>query len=116
MKRKTRRDRIVAFPIPLVRPVADRPGQVQNSSANGRRRSPQKKIFIIKQVNRLPETNARGRELQRLLIFDDHPESLRLLFRNGADPLNGFSGPPRRVVSWDIIFVSILMVILVIEM
>ena len=45
-----------------------------------------RKIFVIKKVSWLPATNAAGRKIQRVLIFDNHPDSLRLLSRyRGAD-------------------------------
>jgi hypothetical protein len=39
----------------------------------------------VKQRGRLPAINAAGKKIQRLLIFDNHPDSLRLVSRLHPD-------------------------------
>lgn len=43
-----------------------------------------RKIFVIKKVQRLQATTAAGKKIQRILIFDDHPDSLRLILGGSA--------------------------------
>jgi hypothetical protein len=107
MKRTSFRKGVMVFPRPLVRPVIDRQlNLAQTSSGSGQRRRT-RKIFVIKQTSRLPLTNAAGRKIRRILIFDDHPDSLRLIFGRRANPhVDLFS--PQRVSSWELILVSIL--------
>jgi hypothetical protein len=45
-----------------------------------------RRIFVIKRAIRPPATNMRGKTIQRILIFDDHPDSLRLVFGRRASP------------------------------
>src|SRR5947208_534254 len=57
---------------------------------------PRKKIFIIKQTGRLPSTSTSGGKIQRILIFDNHPDSLRLVHeRRGRDVDIDLLAPPR---------------------
>jgi hypothetical protein len=37
-------------------------------------------------VSQLPATNTQGKTIQRILIFDDHPDSLRLVFGRRSSP------------------------------
>jgi hypothetical protein len=37
------------------------------------------RIFIVNQTRPLPGDNPRGQTIQRILIFDDHPDTLRLV-------------------------------------
>ncbi len=71
-----------------------------------------KRIFIIRQAVQLPPTNsAEGRNVQHILIFDDHPESLRLVF-GSATPEADLSRPPR-ASSRHVVILSILIMTLV---
>src|SRR5438105_934089 len=75
-----------------------------------------KRIFVVKQAIQLPPTNsAQGRNVQHILIFDDHPESLRLVFGK-ATPEIDLSGPPdassRHLVLLSILIVGLLTAIL----
>jgi len=96
MKRKSFRNRVMAFPAPFARPIAGRqPDLVQSSPASGQRRQ-MRKIFVIRKVSWLPATNATGRKIQRVLIFDNHPDSLRLVLGRGATPyVDHFDRPHR---------------------
>jgi len=116
MKRKSFRNRVMAFPAPFVRPIAGRqPDLAQRSSANGLRRSQMRKIFVIKQVSWLPATNAAGRKIQRVLIFDNHPESLRLVLGRGATPCVDLFDRPHRS-PWGLVTVWMIALIALIGM
>jgi hypothetical protein len=64
-----------------------------------------RRIFVIEQTSRLPSTNATGKKIRRILIYDNHPDSLRLVFGRGP---NRRLSSPQRVGSWDLLIVSIL--------
>jgi hypothetical protein len=75
-----------------------------------------KRIFVIKQSSRpfdscsgraLPATNAARKRIQHILIFDDHPDSLRLVFGRRVNPHVHLSAPPP-ASSWELILVSML--------
>ena len=68
-----------------------------------------RKIFVIKQVQRLPATTAPGKKIQRILIFDNHPDSLRLVFARHA---NSHARPSHRerMTSWGVALLWILVV------
>jgi hypothetical protein len=66
-----------------------------------------KRIFVIRQAIPLPPTNStEGKNAQHILIFDDHPESLRLVFGSTTPKLD-LSRPPRASSS-QLILLSIL--------
>jgi hypothetical protein len=44
-------------------------------------------------VSFLPATNTQGKAIQRILIFDDHPASLRVVFGRRTS-LQGWTTPP----------------------
>ena len=125
MKRKSFRNRVRAFPTPFVRPVTGRQlDRAQTFSANGQRRSQMRKIFVVKQVRRpfesrsgqaLPATNAAGKKVQHILIFDNHPDSLRLVFGLGASSWVDLSDR-QHGSSWALVMVRILALIALIGM
>lgn len=78
-------------------------------SATGRQHGQTRKIFVIKQTSRLASTNAAGKKIRRVLIFDDHPESLRLVFGRRPHPKVDLSRP-QRIALWELLIVSILMI------
>jgi hypothetical protein len=43
----------------------------------------QKRVFAI--VSRPTPTGVEGKTIRRILIFDNHPDSLRLIFETGVD-------------------------------
>jgi hypothetical protein len=92
---------------PFVRPSADEQLNLGPLSAIGQQRGRTKKIFIIKQTSRIPSINAAGRKIRRILIFDNHPESLRLVFGRRPHAFIDLSGP-QCVSSWQLIIVSIV--------
>jgi hypothetical protein len=44
-----------------------------------------RRIFVVNQTKLLPGDNHRGQTIQRILIFDDHPDTLRLVL--GSDDI-----------------------------
>ncbi|HEY2102303.1 MAG TPA: hypothetical protein VGH08_03525 [Chthoniobacterales bacterium] len=94
-----------------------KPGEGCSSNPSGfRSRSRQrgarpKRIFVIRQRIQLPPTDsAREKNLQQILVFDDHPESLRLLFGDTTAKLD--HPRPLWASSWQIILLSILVICL----
>jgi hypothetical protein len=108
MKRKTSPRWAMPFPATLVRPIAHgHPNLARLSFAKEQPGPRTRKIFVIKQSRRLRSTNGADKEMQRILIFDNHPDTLRLVFGGGANPHGDLSVPPP-ASSWDVILVSIL--------
>jgi hypothetical protein len=106
MKRKDFRRQPVSFPEPFVRHVTG--GKVLGaSSVRQKPRGRAKGIFVMKQRSRLTSAGGAGKEIRRILIFDNHPESLRLVLCGRANPHVGLSAPAR-VSRWELILVSIL--------
>jgi hypothetical protein len=114
MKRRSYHHRARIFNTPLLKPPAE------DGSANSFRffslgRQPgrrTKRIFIIRQTVQVPSTHsAEGRRVQHVLIFDDHPESLRLVFGSSARELD-LSRPPRAGL-WHLVILSIVILGLV---
>ena len=106
MKREWPHDRGMALPEQFVRPSAD---DQRNSgrafSVTGQRRDQTRKIFVIKKTSRLPSTNAAGKKIRRILIFDNHPDSLRLVYGRRPHPDVDLSGS-HRASWWDLVIVS----------
>jgi hypothetical protein len=107
VKRKDFRGRSISSP--FVRPIAG-PGLFPRSAASEKPRRRTRKIFVIKQARRLASTNGTEKKLRRILIFDDHPDTLRLVFGPGVSGHDDLS-VPSRVTSWEFIFVSILAIV-----
>ena len=108
----------MSFSAPLVRPIENRhPNLFDLPPASGLPGVRAKKIFVIKQEIHLPQTNAADDKIQirRILIFDDHPDSLRLVFGHRANPHIHLSAPPS-VRSWELILASILTMVALIGM
>ena len=97
----------MALPTSFVRRITEGQLNLAQTSSGDRQRSRTRKIFIIKKTSRLPSTNAAGKKIRRILIFDNHPDSLRLLFGERTNPYVDLS-VPQRVSSWELIVVSIL--------
>jgi hypothetical protein len=108
MKRKSFYDRQISFPAPFVRPIANhQPNLARAFSVRGQPGIRAKSIFVVKQSNRLPPPNAARKKIRHILIFDDHPDSLRLVFGRRVNPHVHLSAPPP-ASSWELILVSIL--------
>jgi hypothetical protein len=110
MKRTSFGKRVMVFPTPLVRPITDhQPDPVGSASANGQRGIRSRRIFVIKQVRRLTAANAAGKKIQRILIFDDHPDSLRLVFGRRANPDVDLAAPPHTSPSHVILGLALIL-------
>jgi hypothetical protein len=104
MKRKSFRDRRIQVPASLIEPIAARESNLaQTSSGIGQTGLRRKRLFIIKQVSR----SGTDKKIRRVLIFDNHPDSLRLVFEGGAISHHDLP-KSRHVSSWELIIVSIL--------
>jgi hypothetical protein len=118
MKRRSYHHRARVFNAPLPKPPAE--DRSSNSfrflSPGGQPGTRAKRIFIIKQAIQLPPTNSAGaRNVQHVLIFDDHPESLRLVFGGAAAQvdLSRLSGASsRHLVLLSILIMGLLSAIL----
>ena len=93
----------------FVKPGADDQFNFEPPTRTRQQRRRTKKIFIIKKTSRLPSTNAARKKIRRILIFDNHPESLRLVFGH-RQHRNVDLSRPTPVISWELILVSILAV------
>jgi hypothetical protein len=109
MKKRSSHHRARTFNGPVLRlPAEDRSANPFRFLSRGRRLGTgTKRFFIIKQAVQLPPTSSAGsRTVQHVLIFDDHPESLRLVFGSTTPELD-LSRPPRASSS-QLILLSIL--------
>jgi len=97
----------MALPTSFVRRITEGQLNLAQTSSGDRQRARTRKIFIIKKTSRLPSTNAAGKKIRCILIFDNHPDSLRLVFGERANPYVDLS-VPQRVSSWELVLVSIL--------
>src|SRR6266404_2583127 len=107
MKRKDFRHQPISFPGRFVRPTTG-PSLYRLPAASEKPRRRTRRIFVIKQARRLASTNGTQKKLRHILIFDDHPDSLRLVFGHRANPHVDPSAP-ERVSSLELILVSIVM-------
>jgi hypothetical protein len=107
MKREWPHYRGTALPEQFVRSSAEDQLYFKPSARTGQQGRRTKKIFVIKNTSRLSSTNAAGKKIRRILIFDNHPDSLRLVF--GRRPLPDVDLiRSKRVGSWELILVSIV--------
>ena len=119
MKRKSFQHRQMSFPAPFVRPIANhQPNLARPFAASRQPGIRAKKIFVIKESSRslgsrsgqaLPATNAARKRIQHILIFDDHPDSLRLVFGRRVNPQAHLSAPPP-ASSLELILISMVTV------
>jgi hypothetical protein len=94
MKREWFDDRQRNLPVSFVRPNGDDPLSFRRSfSLPGKRPRQTRKIFVIKKISRMQSKNAADRKVRRILIFDNHPDSLRLVF--GRRSNHPYVDPPR---------------------
>jgi hypothetical protein len=108
MKGERPYNRRTAAMLPFVRPGGEpNPNLAWDFSATREKLRRKKKLFVIKQTDRLPSTNARGRKIRRILIFDNHPDSLRLVFDRHPRGLDVDLPMPRRVSWLEVILVSV---------
>jgi hypothetical protein len=118
MKKRSFHHRGRTFNAPVFRlPAEDRSANPFRFLSRGRRLGlGTKRFFIIKQAVQLPPTSSAGsRTVQHVLIFDDHPESLRLVFGGAAAQVDLSRPPgasPRHLVLLSILIMGLLSAIL----
>src|SRR5437868_6193645 len=105
MKKERFHGRRMFFPTSYVRPITNRqPSFARDSAPSGQPRVHGKRIFIIRQTTSFPPTSSgAGKNVQHILIFDDHPDSLRLVFGEPENPRVD-RAVPRRLASWVVLF------------
>jgi hypothetical protein len=111
MKKRSFHHRGRTFNAPVFRlPAEDRSANPFRFLSRGRRLGlGTKRFFIIKQAVQLPPTSSAGsRTVQHVLIFDDHPESLRLVFGGAAAQVD-LSRPPGASL-WYLVLLSIVII------
>ena len=111
MKKRSFHRRARTFSAPVLRlPVEDRSANPFRFLSFDRQvGTGTKKFFIIKQAVQLPPTSSAGsRTVQHVLIFDDHPESLRLVFGAAAAQVD-LSRPPGASL-WYLVLLSIVII------
>src|SRR5947208_13800060 len=109
MKRNSSHHRRTAlptsFPKPITKPQRSLSRDFSPSEEPGVHA---KRIFVIRQAIQVPPTDsAPGKKVQHIVIFDDHPDSLRLVFGEPENP-HVDRAVARHVPSWVRLF-SILM-------
>jgi hypothetical protein len=118
MERENSQDRGMPLSRQFVRPSRDsRNLRLARDLPLGRRVSVgARKIFVVKQTSHLPATNAApGKTVRHILIFDNHPDSLRLVFgRRAASHIH--LSDPQRTTSWGVALLWILAVGLMMAM
>jgi hypothetical protein len=108
MDRKGYHHRRMTFQAPFVRQITHlHPDLARPAFENEQPGLRARKIFVIKQASRLPATNTAGKQIRRILIFDDHPDSLRLVFGRRANPQVDLSVPPR-TLPWELVLISMV--------
>lgn len=116
MKRKSSRGRALPFSARVVKPIDKlNPNLFRFPSASEHSGVRVRKIFVIKEVQRLPATTTAYRRIQRILIFDNHPASLRLVFGRRVDSHVHFYDP-QPITSSEIALLWILVVGLMLAM
>ena len=111
MKKRSSYHRAITLNAPvLTLPIEDRSANPFRFLSRGRRLGlGTKRFFIIKQAVQLPPTSSAGtRTVQHVLIFDDHPESLRLVFGGAAAQVD-LSRPPGASL-WYLVLLSIVII------
>jgi hypothetical protein len=93
----------------------DRMNLARDTAATRQSRYRTRKIFIIKQTSRLPSAGSAGGKMRRILVFDNHPDSLRLVFGPLANRYLDPSVPPRAVL-WTSIIGSLLTIAVLVGM
>jgi hypothetical protein len=95
----------------FVRPKADNQfNAAPDFSVTRQQHGQRRKVSVIKQVIRVPSTNGKGKKIRRILIFDNHPDSLRLV--SGSLPHYPYVDLPRpqRIGFWELVIASVLMI------
>lgn len=109
MKRNNFARRPAALPGRFIR-EPNESDEVNSVPFPGERAYIPKKIFILKRTSRLMETNGPVKIVRRILMFDDHPDSLRLILGPSADP-RPYPGSGDRDILWDFILPGIAILV-----
>lgn len=106
MKRKSSRYRAMPFSTRVVKPINKlNLSSVSFPPANEHSGVRVRKIFVIKQEIHVPQARDADKRMRRILIFDDHPDSLRLVF-GSPQPTHLSASQP--MISWELVLASIL--------
>jgi len=106
MKRDWSHDRGIAAR--FVRAKADNQfNATSDFSVTRQQRGRRRKIFVIKQTSRLPSTNRTAKKIRRILIFDNHPDSLRLVYGRRPHPYVDLP-LAQRIGFWELLVASFL--------
>jgi len=111
MQRRSYHHRARIFNAALLKPPAEAPSSDSFRVLAPARQpgSRAKKFFLLRQTVQLPSKNsAEGRSVQHILIFDDHPESLRLVFGRATAEIDLPRPPGARL--WPLVLLSILII------
>jgi hypothetical protein len=76
-----------------------------------------RRIFIVNQTRQLPGGNPKGQTIQRILIFDDHPDTLRLVLGpDGSAPIVRKPGASTRwwnpILGWTLLLTVLVLMFL----
>jgi hypothetical protein len=111
MQRRSYHQRARISNAALLKPPAEAPSfnSIRFVSVDRQPGAPVKRIFIVKQAIQLPPTSsAEGRSVQHILIFDDHPESLRLVFGRASAEID--LPRPSGAPLWPLVLLSIVVI------
>jgi hypothetical protein len=111
MKKRSFHRRARTFNAPVLRlPAEDRSANSFHFLSLDRQVGTEtKRFFIIKQAVQLSPTSSAGsRTVQHVLIFDDHPESLRLVFGRATAEID-LPRPPGASL-WPLVLLSIVII------
>ena len=84
MKRDYFLQRSTTFPVQFVRDCNES-RELNSVPSVLERPFVRRRIFVIKKTSRLPATTGPVKTIRRILIFDDHPDSLRLILGRPAN-------------------------------
>jgi hypothetical protein len=116
MKREWAQNREMALPTSFVRPeIGDQLNVTRTFSLPGQRRDRRRKTFVVKKTGRLLSANGPDKKVREILIFDNHPDTIRLISRTRPDPYVDLTRSPR-VSSKELIIVCLLIVVGLIAM
>jgi hypothetical protein len=105
MKRESSRYRAMPFPARIVKPINKLNSNLPSANELSGPRA--RKIFVIQQAIHVLQANNSRKTIRRILIFDNHPDSLGLVFGYRANrPVHPSS--PQRVNPWELILALML--------
>ena len=108
MKRTTFRPTGVHLPVSFVRSAFNPPrNSAQTFSKDDAGGASNRKITIVRKVQRMPSANGPGRKIRHILVFDHHPDTLQLVFGQRVAPLID-STEASRTSLWQFVLVAAL--------